>query len=101
MGNHKSRPYPANPGLDRRSWPRTFETGAIVPVTGIYLVVHSAHRLPHEVVAVKGHRFPKCQKCGNSVWFELLHRAADLFQHLTNVVYELPVIEEDEEAATG
>ncbi len=101
MANRKYRPYLPNSGSDRRSGPRTYETGAIVPVTGIYLVVHSAHRLPHEVVVVEGHRFPKCQKCGDSVWFELLHRAADLFQHLTNVVYELSVIEEDEEAATG
>ncbi len=70
-------------------------------MTGLYLVVHSAHRLPHEVVAVKGHRFPKCQKCGDSVWFRLLHPAADLFQHVTDTVYELPVVDEDEAAATG
>jgi hypothetical protein len=100
MADRRSRPYVVNSGFDRRSGPRTYETGTIVPWTGIYLVVHSAHRLPHEVVAVKGHRFPKCQKCGDSVWFELLHPAADLYQHLTDIVYELPVIDEDEAAAS-
>jgi len=101
MANRRTPPYLVNPGWDRRSGPGTYETGAIVTVTGIYLVMHSAHRLPHEVVAVEGHRFPKCQKCGDSVLFQLLHPAADLFQHMTDIVYELPVIDEDEAAATS
>jgi hypothetical protein len=78
---------------------RTFETGEIAPETGIYLVVHSAHRLPHEVVVIKEQRFPKCQKCGDAVLFELLHTASDLFPHRIDFVYELPTIEEDEDPA--
>ena len=94
MVDRRSRHNLVYPGSDRRSGPRTYETGAIIPVTGIYLVMHFAHRLPHEVIAIKGHRFPKCQKCSDAVRFELLHRAADLFQHVTEVVYELPEIED-------
>ena len=94
MVDRRSRHNLVYSGSDRRSGPRTYETGAIIPVTGIYLVMHSAHRLPHEVIAIKGHRFPKCQKCSDSVRFELLHPAADLFQHVTEVVYELPEIED-------
>lgn len=80
---------------------RTFETGDSAPEAGIYLVVHSAHRLPHEVVVSKGQKFPKCQKCGDAVLFELLHTASDLFPQRIKFIYELPVIEEDEESATG
>jgi hypothetical protein len=98
MADRKSRPYLVNPGWDRRSGSGTYETGAIVTVTGIYLVLHSAHHLPHEVVAVKGHRFPKCQKCADSVFFQLLHPADDLFRHMTDIVYELPVIDEEQKA---
>jgi hypothetical protein len=79
----------------------TYETGDIAPETGIYLVVHSAHRLPHEVVVIKGQGFPKCQKCGDAVLFELVHSAPDLYRHTTKTVFELPVIEEEEDSATA
>jgi uncharacterized membrane protein len=77
------------------------ESGALVPETGIYRVVHYSHRLPHEVVILKGHRFPKCQKCVEQVYFELVHAAPDLFRHTTFVLYELPVIEEESDSATA
>jgi hypothetical protein len=41
-----------------------FGTGAVIPSTGIYRVIHRAHRLPHEATLFKGETFPKCQKCG-------------------------------------
>jgi hypothetical protein len=31
-----------------------FQTGAVVPETGIYRIVHDDHRLPHEVVILRG-----------------------------------------------
>jgi hypothetical protein len=70
-----------------------YETGTVVPETGIYRVVHSTHRLPHEAVLIKGQRFPKCQKCNELVLFELVHAAPDLFRYIA-FRYELPVIEE-------
>ncbi len=78
-----------------------YETGVIAPETGIYRVVHSMHRLPHEVVILRGQRFPKCQLCMDSVLFELVHRAPDLFRHTTYITYELPVIEEADSAQAG
>lgn len=78
-----------------------YESGVVVPETGIYRVVHSAHRLSHEAVILKGHRFPKCQKCYEAVFFELIHAAPDLFRHATYILYELPVIEESTEASTA
>ena len=80
---------------------QTHETGAVVPETGIYRVVHSSHRLPHEVVILKGQRFPKCQRCSDRVYFELVHPAPDLFRHTTFILYELPVIDESSEASTA
>jgi hypothetical protein len=80
---------------------QTHETGAVVPETGIYRVVHSPHRLPHEVVILKGQRFPKCQKCASKVHFELVHPAPDLFRYTTFILYELPVIEEEADSATA
>jgi hypothetical protein len=74
--------------------PQRFQSGDVVPQTGIYRVAHLAHRLPHEVVIFAGDHFPRCAKCANSVVFELVHAVQDLFQHTVRRVYELPVIEE-------
>jgi hypothetical protein len=103
MRSRKSRPYLVNSRSDMGQSQSVYQTGAVVPETGIYLVVHSAHRLPHEVVMIEGQRFPRCQKCGDAVLFELLHSAPDLYRHTTAFIYELPILDEDEEkdAATG
>lgn len=69
------------------------KTGAVAPETGIYRVVHTGHRLPHEVVILQGQRFPRCSKCTSSVLFELAHAAPDLFQSCICRIYELPVVE--------
>ena len=72
----------------------SLKTGDIVPETGIYLVVHASHRLPHEVVILSGERFPRCSKCSEPVLFSLLHSAPDLYQHYVYRIYELPEVEE-------
>jgi len=79
---------------------KSYETGETVPETGIYRVVHSVHRLPHEVVIRKDEQFPRCCKCSKSVIFSLVHAAPELFWGTLYHVYELPVIEDDV-AATG
>jgi hypothetical protein len=101
MKGRKSSPHLVNSRTDMGSRAQTYETGDIAPETGIYLVVHSAHRLSHEAVVIKGQRFPRCQKCGDAVLFELLHAAPDLYSHTTKIVYELPAAEDDGESATG
>ena len=73
-----------------------FTTGCIAPETGIYRVVHAGHRLPHEVIILRGQVFPKCSKCSGSVLFELAHAAPDLFQSGICRIYELPELEEKE-----
>jgi hypothetical protein len=95
MGKDPYSPYLTDLGSKMGPMGEIYQTGTIVPQTGIYRVVHTTHRLPHEAVVIKGQRFPKCQKCANAVLFELVHAAADLFRHATYFIYELPAIEED------
>ena len=56
----------AGSGIER------FSPGTLVPRSGIYRVIHLAHRAPHENSFVRGERFPACQICGETVRFELV-----------------------------
>lgn len=72
-----------------------FRTGEAIPESGIYRVIHKAHRVPHEVTLLSGHNFPRCSKCKDAVQFELIQAATELFhEHGFRVqLYELPVEE--------
>jgi hypothetical protein len=93
-----SRPFLIQSPDDRAAQAESFVTGAVVPETGMYRVVHAAHRLPHEMVLMKGERFPRCCKCSGAVLFDLVHAAPDLYRHFVHKIYELPVIEGPPEA---
>ena len=99
MENQKSRLHLVHSRSVTGPIAELYETGAVIPVTGIYRVVHSAHRLPHEALIIQGQRFPKCQRCEDAVFFELIHPAGDLFSHITYSISEIAVIEEDEGTA--
>ena len=80
-----------------------YKTGEEIPVSGIYHVTHSAHRLPHEVMLLRGEKFPKCQACSDAVAFRLLRAAKEITggeKRLTfNVaLYEIPVLDDDDMA---
>lgn len=75
--------------------PNRFKTGSFVPETGVYRVVHTAHRLPAETVILQGECFPRCAKCSEAVLFELAYPAPDLFRSDAYRIYELPVLEDD------
>jgi hypothetical protein len=68
-----------------------FRTGELIPESGIYRVIHDAHRLPHEVTLFSDQAFPRCSKCKDAVKFELIHAATDLLnEHGFRVyLYEL------------
>jgi len=74
----------------------TWKTGAFVPRTGTYAVVHSGHRLPAEVTLVQGERFPRCQACENPVAFALRHRLdhRPSLVHSRIHLYQLPVLDQ-------
>jgi hypothetical protein len=57
---------------------RVFHSGNVVPDSGIYLVTHPDHRLPHEVTLLRDQKFPTCAKCDNAVSFELVQAAPHL-----------------------
>jgi len=49
-----------------------FRPGDLILKSGIYRVYHAGHRFPHEVTLLRGETFPPCNKCGDSVSFELV-----------------------------
>ena len=53
-------------------YPESFSTGETVPASGIYSVMHAAHRLFAEVAMFKGECFPKCARCSDAVTFRLV-----------------------------
>ena len=75
---------------------KKFRTGAAIPTTGIYKVIHAQHRLPHEVTLLENEAFPICSKCGTAVEFELIRAASHIDPHSGFKVrlFSLPVIEE-------
>ena len=80
----------------------TFSTDQTVPHSGIYRVIHAGHRLPHEVTLIAGEVFPRCSKCKDAVQFEPIRQAslAQADKSFKIVVYELPVVEEEDDPST-
>lgn len=100
MGRQRAlRPFLIQSHSDMHSGAKLFETGALVTESGIYRVMHSEHRLPHEATCLAGDKFPRCAKCSAAVKFELL-RAAPLLQTSYHL-YELPVLDQKEEARSA
>jgi hypothetical protein len=46
-----------------------YKPGQLVPISGVYTVVHIGHRPDHEVIALRGEEFPACRVCRTSVSF--------------------------------
>jgi hypothetical protein len=80
-----------------------YRTGLEIPHSGIYLVMHKEHRLPHEVTLLKGEQFPPCAQCSKAVQFELLMGVSDLALSPFRVtLHQIPEIEiEDTKAAAA
>lgn len=74
-------------------------TGCAVPENGFYRVNHPQHRLPSEVTLMFGQSFPRCSKCDEPVYFELVRpvRLAGINAGGFNVaLYELPELNDKE-----
>ena len=54
----------------------TYRPGDRAPDSGIYRVVHHAHRLPHDVTIAKDTVLPACARCGEHVRFTYLQPAS-------------------------
>lgn len=67
---------------------QTFQSGEIVPQSGIYEAIHEgAHRQPHEVVLIEQDLFPPCDTCADRVRFRLVRTAPYIF---TDADFERP-----------
>ncbi len=60
------------PALLARKY-RSYKPGQMVPISGIYNVVHVDHRADHEVLAIRGDEFPSCRICKDAVRFCVTH----------------------------
>ncbi len=77
---------------------KQFRCGDKILESGIYRVYHGNHRLPHEVTLLRDQLFPKCVKCDNSVYFELVRSAPDITLAPFKVaLYALPENDEEED----
>ncbi len=86
---------------DRQEYKLLMFTGETVPESGIYGVTHHDHRLPLEVTLLKGQEFPRCSQCTERVEFQVIRTAPHLAELRSPVIlYELPVYEIDEGAAS-
>ena len=57
-----------------------YKPGDIVPASGIYRVVHYAHRLPHETAILVLKKFPRCNQCGDGVRYQLVRSVGELLK---------------------
>lgn len=79
-----------------------YRTGLAIPISGIYLVRHKEHRLPHEVTLLKDEQFPPCAQCDKAVQFELLMGIADVnLSPFRVTLHQIPELEEDSKAAAA
>ena len=77
---------------------KQFRCGEKILESGIYRVYHGNHRLPHEVTLLRDQLFPKCVKCEDSVYFELVRSAPDITLAPFKVaLYALPANDEEED----
>lgn len=101
MGGKQSYLYLARSSSGTKRLPPVFRTGERIPESGIYQVVHSKHRLPHEVTLLRHEEFPRCAKCQDAVKFRLVRsvNAAAMERASTPRIslYELPVFDDQRE----
>lgn len=79
-----------------------YKSSDSIPATGIYLVIHEEHRLPHEVTLIAGQVFPPCARCHAAVRFQLVRELPDLARERRGSVslYALPVLDDEEDSST-
>lgn len=98
------RRFTVHTGGKQRKQETSLRTGCSVVSSGIYRVVHSQHRLPEEVTLIAGQSFPRCSRCADPVYFELVKAAPEIGSgkhgfHVT--LYELPEVSPQDESLAG
>ena len=103
MQNVRKHFTPVKDGRYELAKTYNLRTGCAVPESGIYRVLHSPHSLPTEVTLLGNHKFPRCSKCDEPVYFELVRSAPDASSLLRFQVslYELPELAPQDETLAG
>jgi hypothetical protein len=95
-GKRKLRIVTSRHGMPKKK--KQFRCGDKILESGIYRVIHQKHRLAHEVTLLRDQLFPKCIKCEDSVYFELVRSAPDITLGPFKVaLYALPESDEEED----
>ena len=82
----------------------SLRTGCSISESGVYRVIHAEHRLPREITLIKDQSFPRCSKCAEPVYFELVRSAPFVGANpkgFTVMLYELPELSEQDESLAG
>jgi hypothetical protein len=58
----------------------TLRPGETAPESGVYRVIHAAHRPEHLVTMIKGEQLPVCSHCSDEVRFQLLEAAGTVHE---------------------
>jgi hypothetical protein len=95
-GKRKLRVVASRDGVPKVT--KQFRCGDKILESGIYRVFHQNHRLAHEVTLLRDQVFPRCIKCEDSVYFELVRSAPDITLAPFKVaLYALPDNDEEED----
>jgi|SRR6185312_3117634 len=82
----------------------SLRTGVDVPESGIYSVSHSQHTLPQEVTLLQDQTFPRCSRCNEPVFYELVRSAPAGIPSRCGgfqvTLYALPELVSDDEIAS-
>jgi hypothetical protein len=73
----------------------TYKTGAVIPVSGMYRIVHNAHLLPGAAILLEQETFPSCAKCHGAITFELLNSDPSEFSYEPLRLQEIPLMPYD------
>lgn len=70
---------------------RILKPGDTVPASGIYRVTHFQHRVPHDVLAIRGEELPPCRTCTGRVRFGFVRTLSHMTEDwdLTGLTEEL------------
>lgn len=77
----------------KQDQPTYFRVYEDVPYNGVYRVFHSGHRVSHDVILKAGEVFPRCNKCGEDVHFQLIQPVSGIrngSEHDNIRLYEIP-----------
>ena len=78
-----------------------FSVGEVIPVSGVYRVFHSIHRVSHDVTLLKNEKFPPCRQCADKVYFELVREVPEIDENYEFKVrlFQIPHPKEEQDEA--